>query len=433
MTKYIVIAALTLGSASAYASKARTTALGDGLTTADDIQDVFTKPSRISSIPDQAVFEFGTNNHFSGASSLSANRNPNAEGGFVRTYGDMKYGFYLGRQSTTFNQILSGLALAMGGSATAGSFIAKSTGNLSSAPATVGYTTANRDAFPGQQNPINLMYGMKMSDMEIGANLYYASGRRNEIFKSNFLGLSAGAKQAGVWEANLTLGLGAKIENDGSGTAGANTGIGFDANDAAGAEILLNRIEGKSSWALNGSYTMGDNYFYLDYSTAKGEAVQDAAASPTTYTADLVGYNLAYERKDQGEGVHFFYGAKYSFSSVKLNVTGASNNGQVESTTLPLYMGAEVDASSWLVLRGSIRQNFLISSRRVVVQGAADGLSDQPAGTQAALGAGLKFGKLLVDGTMSSNLNGTTSTNTANTGVLNLENPLANVSMTYTF
>jgi len=86
----------------------------------------------------------------------------------------------------------------------------------------------------------------------------------------------------------------------------------------------------------------------------------------------------------------------------------------------------EADATSWLVVRGSIAQNVLIGEVKQTT-----GKKDSIANTTAVnAGATLNFGKLKVDGMV-----GNTATDGTNTkaGVLSTSNLLTKVGVTYNF
>ena len=89
-------------------------------------------------------------------------------------------------------------------------------------------------------------------------------------------------------------------------------------------------------------------------------------------------------------------------------------------------MGLEVDASSWLVLRGSLTQRLVLLDNTKVEAASVVAVETSPGAnsTVAALGAGLKFNKLTFDGTLSAG----GSTQTVNTSDL-----LGQVGVTYMF
>src|SRR6056300_1577489 len=92
MKKSVLIATgLAVLSTSAYATKARMSALGQdsalGSYYMGDTRNVFRNPADLNSTKNYMVAEFGDN---------GTGNNPNAEGGFFREMGAFNYGVYLG-------------------------------------------------------------------------------------------------------------------------------------------------------------------------------------------------------------------------------------------------------------------------------------------------------------------------------------------------
>ena len=92
--------------------------------------------------------------------------------------------------------------------------------------------------------------------------------------------------------------------------------------------------------------------------------------------------------------------------------------------SFPLTLGFEADATSWLVLRGSVSQNVLIN--KTETKGVSKGT--QANQTSVNAGATLNFGKLKVDGSIG-NAAGTGN----QTGVLKTDDLLTRVGVHYWF
>ncbi|MFN7729831.1 MAG: hypothetical protein ACK5P7_11800, partial [Bdellovibrio sp.] len=201
MKKTLLIAALTLTSVSAFASKARVGALGLARTTATDIQEVFERPSQMWHLSDQVTIEFGGTGTVYDPTSTTATASTNAtnaEGGFIRSHNNTKWGAYIGHQSASLNYMLAGATVGKA---------------LSPVASPVG--TASNNEFRRLENPLNLWYGMKTGDLELGFNLFYASSERKaggDQNKKSAYGVSFGAK-ADRWSADAVVGLGAKVED----------------------------------------------------------------------------------------------------------------------------------------------------------------------------------------------------------------------------
>ena len=105
------------------------------------------------------------------------------------------------------------------------------------------------------------------------------------------------------------------------------------------------------------------------------------------------------------------------------DTTAAADN---KETDLPLTVGLEYDAASWLTLRGSVAQSLYSK----VDDGTVDGTKEET--TSVAAGASLKFGELTVDGMIGNN-GGASDNTSAGTGQLRTDSLMSRVSMTYRF
>ena len=264
----------------------------------------------------------------------------NAEGGFVRKLGDNSaMGAYLGNK------------LGVGHSAM----------GLS---ASYTYTI---------QNPLNLYYANKMGDMSWGLGLQY-SASENKIAKnkSAVMGLVASATSS-TWNAEVNLGL---------------TG------EATIADTT--KVEQSSPLSISGGYNLDSLYIYGGYemlgAKTKVSGTGTADAEKTTMKVGVIDHFSK-------DGAHFFYGAEYN-STVTKEKTLAPKN-KTETTKLPILVGIEAEAASWLVIRGSIKQSVLMASTKTTPDGAAattdKSLEDD---TVVAGGMGVKLGKFTIDGTL---------------------------------
>lgn len=389
MKKTLLIAALTMMSASAFASKARLIGLG-GLarTTASDVQSIFEQPHKMWEVGDLATIEFGptgTTYDATGAATDVARGANNAEGGFLRSHNNSKWGAYIGHQSDSLLYMLAG--------------------------GSVGTATSANEGLRRLENPINLWYGIKAGDLEWGFNLFYANSEVKsgaDMNKKNAMGVSAGVR-ADRWNADLVVGLGAKIED---------TSAGSD-----------EEFKGSTSVRLQGEYAVNDDLLtYAQLTNFGGK--HTTAANVENMDLDHMNIQLGVESKIKSDVVHFFYGAMLQNATEKNKVTGATVE-KVEQTLLPLYFGFEADAASWLVLRASLRQNFLLNQTKVSTAASSD--ANDIDSTVASLGAGFKFGKLLVDGVMSTGTTGNLNFNDGTTGAGASGNFMSTVSATYMF
>ncbi len=380
-----LIAGTSLLSATVFASEARVAALQNAVTVANDVQDTFEKPGRLTSIPDMVTLEFGTTGMAYTASSTGYTGTvasaPNAEGGIVRSMGDSKLAFYVGRQSSTFTYLING-------------GVGKT---YSSAVIGTPYSSAEGRRL---DNPLSLLYAMKMGDISLGGHLYYAasskkSGTNN--FDKSATGLSLSAN-TDVWEGYVNAGLGSSVKNTTSGSSETFTG--------------------DSSFTVGGFYNLSSMQIFANYGSAGG-TLKNAAGNEASKLA-ISNYTLGVESKVKGDMSHVFYGISYA--AVAEEQKTAASAAKVETTALPIIVGLEADAASWLVLRASLTQPILIATQKFTASGTSntDSMLDK---TVIAAGAGLKMNKLLLDMVLSA----------GTTGVLSTTNFGSQASLTYNF
>ena len=98
---------------------------------------------------------------------------------------------------------------------------------------------------------------------------------------------------------------------------------------------------------------------------------------------------------------------------------------------VPVTLGLEHDAASWLTVRGSVSQNLWSKDKDKF----AKTNKTEANSTSVNVGATLKFGDFSVDGVVGAGntTNGTVGDTSAQKGVLSLDNAMTRVSMTYKF
>ncbi|UXR65347.1 hypothetical protein EZJ49_03660 [Bdellovibrio bacteriovorus] len=345
----------------AMASKARVEALNNSRHVLD-FQSAFDRPYQFLALSEQATIEWG------GTGDAAA---PHAEGGFVKRHGDdSAFGVYFGRRSADFSE-----AVAKGNTLVA----------------TAGMT----GTFMLEQNGLNLFYASKMADWTYGITVKYSNGKDDGAgTKANSAGLAVGATN-GAWDVELVQGLGAKSElNDGTNTA---------------------TVESKALTSLTVGYHVSPEMeVYGNFKTVKVEGsfpapVNDVTVEKTSYKLGMVNTLV---KTDEG---NFFYGVELASSKTK---------DTTESMTLPVYMGVEANAASWLVLRASVAQNVILNETKDISgTPATDGDKEDLDSTKMAAGAGIKFGKSMIDATFSDTVGGT----------INSNNFFSQVAYTYTF
>lgn len=370
--KQLLVIAIALVSTNAFASRARVTSLGNSAHITDT-QSVFSNPAKMFLMGDFVSLESGVK--ATGTNPITTgNPNDNAEGTLVRSMGDAKMGLALGHKSE--NASAFGLRQIMG------------TGKVTE-----------------QQNPIELSYGMKSGDMTWAGTLVYSNfnDKKNEV-KESSAGLRLGLLM-GAWDFAAGIGLDSKVQDK--------------VNDLD--------FKGTGSYSLNAGYTMGNLYYFgeLVMAGAKMETQSTGAqtnkATQTKITAGVVDSM----KKDGNE---FFYGAKLVSLNFKDEKTSSATEQKKTELTLPVIVGLEAEATSWMTLRASLTQNVLISDSKTEVGGTA-ALESAPGAntTVAAIGAGLKFNKVTLDGSFE-NLTGGAAGQKLNGNTL-----LTTVGLTYMF
>jgi hypothetical protein len=364
--KNLIIVAVALASVNAFASRARVIALGNSAHLIDT-QTVLSNPSDILMIGDYVNFESGTN-----ADPSNGAQYANAEGTITRSMGESKLGLTLGNQSK--NASIWGLrSVAATGIAT----------------------------IVSQQNPVTVTYGMKMNDMMLGANLVY----------SNFNDKFNDTKES---SSGVRFGLR-------TGAIDAKLGIGLSNTFSTATE----KFKGTTGISGGFGYMMDNNYFNVAVEAA-GFKTETPTPAATDRKFDSTTITLGALQSHKKDGSELFYGIALSSEARKLEVGGGEQKTTLMS--LPITVGMEVDAASWLALRGSIKQSTLISNEKRETGGTttletAPGLNT----TVAVVGAGLKFNKLTIDGSLEG-LSGSTATQAVNGTTL-----LGTVGLTYLF
>lgn len=389
-TNVLVIAGLAVLSTSAFASKARMEALGQGNTSyyLNDTRSVFLNPASLNETKNYIVTEWGKG---SVGDSKSA---PRAEGGFFREMGAFSYGLYLGNNPDD----------------------ARKTN-------TTGTTVATD--FLDHQNSLDLVLAGDMG-VKWGARVHFANSKDETT--------------TGVNKKNSAFGLGLGVMH-GDMEGYANVTL---SDKSEGATVTGDLWKRKPSFQVGGSYKWSGMTFFADYTNSSEEFLKGTSSTLVkvgygTDTSDFITLGTGTATRKTSEitvgaaKVHelnptarLVTDARLVFGDEKIG--GASTgNGKATETTLPLTFAVEADATSWLTLRGSISQNFILGEDKDV-NGKKASVANS---TTVNGGATLNFGKLKVDG-----LIGTTKADgTENTkaGVLSTSNLLTRVGVTYNF
>jgi hypothetical protein len=404
MKKLLLIAALASLSTPAFATKARLNALGN----ADhlvDTQTVFDNPSHMALMGDYVTFEAGATSPAStvvpGTTTWAEyengiTANPGAEGGFTRSMGDAKYGFYMGRRSAFTDSVRRGFG------------------------------------FLQQENPIELQYAQKGA-MNWGAALNYSSSdKKTTQQKQQAMGLRFGASTE-QWDAFAVVGLGSTADgNTTSAVVGSNDADADGIIDAAELTVITadatSKYKGTTGFKVGAAYNM-DNLrlfgkFYMDGMKYESSNATNTAAGLNDVKVEASQFDLGVIDHNKIDGGQWFYGVSLQNYTSKTALTAA----EVKTTAMymPFLAGFEYDAASWLTVRASATQNVLLGSRKVD-DGAISTMNDEANtirnNTKVAAGLGLKFGKWVADGSWAA----------STTGNINTTNFMTNLGMTYMF
>lgn len=378
MKKTLVIASLAVLSTSAFASKARMESLGQDAVRGSeyimDTRNVFRNPAVLNDQKNYIITEWGT-----GALNDTTTA-PRAEGGFFREMGSFSYGLYLGNNDTA----VTGAAVPARGAAGVAGDAAK---------------------FLAQDNAVDLFLAGDMG-VKWGARLHYANAKDEaaqafEKKDSAFgLGLGAVMGDADVY-ADVTL-----------------------SDKATGAAAAGDEFKTKPSFLVGASYKWSATTFFANYEANKADVKVGAVTTTYKDSAITVGAGRVHEINPTARLV----------TDAKLVLAQDTNEtavGKTKSTSLPVTLGLEADATSWLVLRGNVHQNVIVGSTKSTTGKKVT----TPNSTTVDGGATLNFGKLKVDGSI-----GTTGTTGqvppaagSKAGVLSLNNLLTRVAVSYWF
>jgi hypothetical protein len=370
MKKQLTVAlGLAVLATPAFATKARLQALGEdsyGSAYISDNRNVWLNAAQIHNHKDLVTYELGGN---AAADSAATSR---GEGGLYRTTGNHVYGVHFGGASTTSNNLRTGAGL-------------------------VG---------ADEKNNIDLFFGGD-AGVKWGAAVGYAK---------------TSDESSPLTSEAVKARLGAIM---GDTQAYANVDVANMAKDTAGV-----KYEGKMGYQLGAIQAWQGNTVFVDWSNYSGQQVGATKKDLSTDTLTL-GLGRVHKLNDK---TNMFARASYSMSKAenetKTNTASCTglNCKDYESTQVPVVVGVETEASSWLTLRASIAQ---------VVWGTEDSKNAERTINQTTVNAGasLKFGELTVDGVVgNSTTAGVAGENTGSgNGTLRTDTLMSRVSMTYRF
>jgi hypothetical protein len=368
--KQLLVIAIALVATNAFASRARVISLSSS-PHITDTQSIYSNPAKMFLMGDFVNLESGAQ--------ATATEGANAEGMLVRSMGDAKAGLSLGHKSE--NASVFGLRALMGAD------------------------------FIDQQNPIELSCGMKSGDMTWAGTLVYSNYNKKAPTGSEEKESSAGVRLGalmGAWDFAAGIGL-------------MNT-----AEDKAANK----KLKGTMGLSLYAGNRMDDLYTFGEIVLA-GAKLENATSGAELAKLEQTTVTLGVVDSVKKDGNEFFYGASLVHQKEEdTNVRTANAESETTSLDLPVVVGLEAEATSWLTLRGSLTQTVLLDNQKRENNTAGTTTIETAPGTNstvAAVGAGLKFNKVTIDGSFEK-LTGTGATQKLNGNEL-----LTTVGLTYMF
>lgn len=417
MKKHLVLGAvLAVTATPALATKARLLSLGEDFTGSQYINDnrnIFLNAASVNLHKNQVILELGGDGAETSVGDLATartvaktdgNTTPQAEGGVLMSTGNLVYGVYFGGESAYTQDARRYLNL--------------------------------KDRRVHQDNQLDLFVGGE-AGVKWGANLTYSNGNDdNGDIKSNSM-----AARLGVIADNV------------EGFANVSLANKFEGNLGAGAE--KEEFDGKLGYELGGTYNLGFAKVFAYWRHAGWEQSSDEAtlagplpgAGVFNGDADVVTdkYTIGYGREEKlNDKATLFMKLAYVMNKRELDAKG-TGKATLDDYSIPLTVGLEYDATSWLTLRGSVVQSIvneqdndydaaLLAGTTVnpLITGAfRNGKRTLQNQTSLRSGATLKFGDFSVDGLLMTDAAGTNAGNS--NGTLNTENLLMRVAATYKF
>ncbi len=274
---------------------------------------------------------------------------------------------------------------------------------------------ASGKAFLMQQNPVEVIYGVKTGGNVYAGGLFYSKYKDKTTDKNEE---STGARFGatfGDFKAKINLGLVNKVQNVVSPVSGDGT---FSNQPYTNVAVR---------------YAMGENKFGLDFTM--WNAKRDDTLGVEANSFEFQNIKFQYVNTTAKDGEDFFYGVAVDSISLK----DKTQSKDLRRLALPVWFGLEHQASEWLTVRGSLKQTLWAQSTddRGYSAGAVDGasgvdgvasdFSPDANNTEAAIGVGLKYKSVMFDGTLSG-LTGKTANQQ-----LDGNNLLAQAGLTYNY
>jgi hypothetical protein len=347
---------ISLGQASPGDITASNLTLGQGGTASlyiEDERSVFMNPAFLTKFAQFADFEFG------GQTTTS---NPNAEGGVFLSNGDLKYGLQLGRETSASTLI-------------------------NAANTVLGLSGNNTLQTPDDGVEAIVAGG---GAMKWGAAVLFATSEKKT--------------------ENATAAL--RFPNRKSSTLEARAGILMDRLQAYGKLLLLSTSETEvSSTATSNKY---DGKPGLE-GGATYDITKDQKAWGTLGYYSFSGHQTGQNDRDGGvtyisggltqflnpeAATRLFMSVGLGYSKVNVKGVAATPEFNQERVFFPVVIGLENQATDWMVVRASVRQDVLFDQQKN--SNTTD--LNSPNSTVVAVGPGFRWKKLLLDAVLAGSL-----------------------------
>jgi hypothetical protein len=363
MKKQLTVAlGLAVLATPAFATKARLEALGEdifGSFYVNDNRNIFLNAAQVNNHKDLVTLEWGD-------TSNTADRtdSPRAEGGVFKQMGNLVYGIQLGAGSNTSNQL-------------------RAAGGLLDASSTPATPVAN------EENNIDVFVGGDMG-FKWGAAVAYSRTKNDNTGTSD------------VRSEALRTRLGAIF---GDTQAYANINL---MNNAKGGSFG-HKFEGKTGYQVGAIHQWQGYSLFADYRNFSGETDGALGKHDQDLTQLQVGAGRVTKLNDRANlftRLSYVQGnAENELADVTLVATSFSNLCEAspffcsdyETKRIPVVVGLEAEANSWLTLRGSITQTLWGSEE---LNKDERGIRNS---TILAAGASLKFGEAVFDAVINQN------------------------------
>ena len=420
MKQYLtLVLGVMIVSSPAFASRARLESLGEnanGSYYIQDSRDIFLNPANINNYKKKLFLELGSatstvdsHTQTAGSTTQTTVDSSKVQGGFTNTFGDFTYGLYFGKESDRMETLI----------ATANALIP-------------GGTMTNPD------HAIDFFFGGE-AGVKWGVDVIYQGSQNRAAFNNTTSGFGV---RAGVNAGNLDV--------------FATVGISGEAKEDTGVATTTNDLKSKTDLDVGVTYGMDDMTLFAKFTTFgaelfSGTAISTAVvnglglsglAGSTDTTVQNMNWGIgAGWKKEASKTVTMFSRVEVDYQKMDYkSVTAGTTNASETWWNVPVVVGAEAQATSWLAVRGSI-SHVLVGQH--IFGSAKDSMDNM---NTASVGVGLTFGDIMIDGLVATDGTNTNTNSRLYSGAPGMgtgsqsnttfgfgNNMLSRISLTYNF